>query len=111
MSSPASPPISPKEKRAPSAEFELTAPAVLPPLSAVDPKELERLRAEAILRRERVERVMATPSPVAIVKRPPPPPPGAPEGPTEEERRARAEHLKRQRDALLQKRAKEREEQ
>mmetsp|Transcript_58787 Transcript_58787/g.164102 ORF Transcript_58787/g.164102 Transcript_58787/m.164102 type:complete len:676 (-) Transcript_58787:129-2156(-) len=60
---------------------------------------VEQMRAQAIQMRERAERVISAPAPAAA----------AAAGPTEEERRQRAEHLKRQRDLLIQKRNAERE--
>jgi len=70
----------------------------------VDQMQFERMRAEAILRRERAERVIATPVAAAPI-------PAVAIGPSQAERQARAEHLRKQRDLLLQKRTKEREQQ
>jgi len=60
---------------------------------------LEQKRAEAAFQRDRAQRAMAAN---------PAPPQGAPPQPTEEERRARAEHLKRQRELLVEKKNRER---
>lgn len=91
----------------------LEAPA-LAPAPAIAP---DQLRADAILRRERAEQAIDRPStaasaaaapsvaPVAYVA------PVAPPPPTEEERQLRAEHLKRQRAMLLEKRKAERDQQ
>lgn len=88
-----------------------------------DPVAVERERAEATLERERAERAMAasrkeaaraaaavaanTPAPASA----PAPSLQLPKKPTAEERQARAEHLKKQRDMLVQKKNAERQDQ
>lgn len=89
--------------------------------AAADPQDGEaavaRLQAEAILRREQLEmsqraqRAIAAPSQSAAPTQVAPTAVAAPAGPTDEERRHRADHLRRQRDLILQKRNAEREQQ
>eukprot|EP00927_Polykrikos_kofoidii_P060722 TRINITY_DN55644_c0_g1_i1.p1 TRINITY_DN55644_c0_g1~~TRINITY_DN55644_c0_g1_i1.p1 ORF type:complete len:503 (+),score=129.36 TRINITY_DN55644_c0_g1_i1:57-1511(+) len=87
------------------------------PLSEVDRWELEKKRSEATLRRARAPapasapRVsVPTPEPVQPGVAPQPLPSAAPPPnvPTEDEKRARAEHLKKQRELLIEKRNRER---
>eukprot|EP00747_Dinoflagellata_sp_TGD_P199042 gnl/TRDRNA2_/TRDRNA2_72198_c0_seq1.p1 gnl/TRDRNA2_/TRDRNA2_72198_c0~~gnl/TRDRNA2_/TRDRNA2_72198_c0_seq1.p1 ORF type:complete len:506 (+),score=141.79 gnl/TRDRNA2_/TRDRNA2_72198_c0_seq1:60-1577(+) len=102
----------------------LHAPSQLPPVQAGQPGAaellaMERERCKAILQqeRERAERAMAAPSSgkaadAAVMPVPASVPARAPvPQPTEEERRMRAEHLKRQREILLEKRKQDRERQ
>lgn len=90
-------------------------PAAQPtPQPAVVAPEIERMRVESLLKRERAEKVLTVPSsrPATAAAPPPPPSDAAPKAqPTEAERQARAEHLKRQRQLLVEKRNKERERQ
>eukprot|EP00427_Karlodinium_veneficum_P011805 CAMPEP_0169087788 /NCGR_PEP_ID=MMETSP1015-20121227/14413_1 /TAXON_ID=342587 /ORGANISM="Karlodinium micrum, Strain CCMP2283" /LENGTH=615 /DNA_ID=CAMNT_0009148031 /DNA_START=45 /DNA_END=1888 /DNA_ORIENTATION=+ len=91
------------------------APSVAPlaPLGASPG--LDKMRADAVMRRERAERAMDTPtSPKGETTGNPTmlsAPAVSPQQPSEEERRLRAEHLKRQRALLMQKRKDEREQQ
>lgn len=71
-----------------------------PPMSGVEKMALERTRADAALRREQAKDAAAQPA--ASMQR---------AGPTEEDKRARADHLKRQRELLMEKKNRDRHEQ
>lgn len=105
-------------------------PTALPTLPALSPSptgsfQLEQKKYETAVQRARAENVAASAKSFAVVASPPPVPmvfggpgvapgptvPPPPSGPTEEERHRRAEHLKRHRQMLLDKRNQERERQ
>jgi len=99
----------------------LAAAPPAPELTDAERWELEKKRSEAALqraagterraaasqRREQAAAVTAAPAPVSETAAPPAPPPVA--GPTEEERQTRQAHLKRQREALIEKKNRQRE--
>lgn len=89
------------------------------PLSASERFALEKKRTEVALNRANrmpaaasaPARSAAAAAPAPELAAPAPPVPFARAGPTEEERKARAEHLKRQRELLIEKKNREREQQ
>lgn len=113
---PAPPAEVPDEPAAVESAPIMSAPSSLPPLQGR--ANLEAMRSSLQQNRQRAERVLSAPtqpavaaSPAAAPAAPPAPQPPMPGGPSAEERQQRAEHLRRQRDLLLQKRTRERENQ
>lgn len=84
-------------------------PPQIAPAPQPNPLDVERQRCEAILQRERTAK--AVQAAAASSGAPQPAVSSAPGQPTEEERRQRTEHLKKQRELLVQKRNQERERQ
>lgn len=99
------------ESEAIAAELMADAPVQVQPLYMVTDADEEAQAAEAAAQRERAEHAVAASRRAAAAREAEARAAAAKPQPTEEERSRRAEHLKRQRDALVEKKNRERQEQ